>query len=141
MHEIYVSVLLITILEAFLRFLFLVDWDLEQSEDEDISAAPNAWGSQSQPKSKTKTRIPGQVYASKKARGDMRRPGQPDPYAYISLGSGLGGLGKTASKLERHRLLRAIGVGKQKRSKRVGGTTIRTDMSRGKKRLKSGRKR
>ncbi|KER28200.1 hypothetical protein T265_13640 [Opisthorchis viverrini] len=98
------------------------DWDLEVS-DEEFNNAPNTWSGQRQPKLKKKPQIPGQIYASKKAKGDMRRAGKPDPYAYISLGSGLGGAGKTATAIERRRLLRAVGIGKQKRSKRIGTTT------------------
>ncbi|GAA53697.1 ribosomal RNA-processing protein 12 [Clonorchis sinensis] len=111
------------------------DWDLEVS-DEEFNNAPNTWSGQKQPKLKKKPQIPGQIYASKKAKGDMRRAGKPDPYAYISLGSGLGGAGKTATAVERRRLLRAVGIGKQKRSKRIGTTT--GPLSIGRERRKSG---
>ncbi|TGZ75032.1 hypothetical protein CRM22_000613 [Opisthorchis felineus] len=114
------------------------DWDLEVS-DEEFNSAPSTWSGQKQPKSKKKPQIPGHIYASKKAKGDMRRAGKPDPYAYISLGSGLGGAGKTATAVERRRLLRAVGIGKQKRSKRIGTTT--GPLSMGRERRKSGNSR
>ncbi|KAH8877751.1 RRP12-like protein [Schistosoma japonicum] len=66
--------------------------------------------------------IPGRIYASNKAKGDMKRPGLPEPFAYVPLGAGIGksnSLIKTQkiTPLERRRLLREVGMGKQKRKR------------------------
>ncbi|KAF8569149.1 hypothetical protein P879_03470 [Paragonimus westermani] len=109
------------------------DWHLQDSDGEDSKPGVGAWSTQNQTRlvrSRTgKTahaRIPGQIYTSTKARGDMRRAGQPDPYAYIALGSGLGGAGKTATAVERRRLLRAVGLGKRKRAKNKNPSATRS---------------
>ncbi|KAF5394981.1 hypothetical protein PHET_09092 [Paragonimus heterotremus] len=109
------------------------DWHLQDSDEEDSKPGMGAWSTQNQTRlarsriGKTaQTRIPGQIYTSIKARGDMRRAGQPDPYAYIALGSGLGAAGKIATALERRRLLRAVGLGKRKQAKNKIPSAIRS---------------
>ncbi|KAK4471351.1 hypothetical protein MN116_004786 [Schistosoma mekongi] len=66
--------------------------------------------------------IPGRIYASNKAKGDMKRPGLPEPFAYIPLGAGIGKSNSSIktqkiTPLERRRLLREVGMGKQKRKR------------------------
>ncbi|KAF6779151.1 hypothetical protein AHF37_05139 [Paragonimus kellicotti] len=107
------------------------DWHLQDSDEEDSKPGVGAWSTQNQTRlarsriGKTaQARIPGQIYTSTKAKGDMRRAGQPDPYAYIALGSGLGGVGKIATALERRRLLRAVGLGKRKHAKNKNPSAI-----------------
>ncbi|CAL8105863.1 unnamed protein product [Calicophoron daubneyi] len=98
------------------------DWSVHSDDDE---TQPNLqWGEQNfktgRKNKSSKPKIPGQIYSSTKAAGDMRRSGEPDPYAYISLGAGLvdvGRLGKGTTSIERRRLLRAVGLGKRNRSK------------------------
>ncbi|CAH8499494.1 unnamed protein product [Schistosoma turkestanicum] len=69
--------------------------------------------------------IPGRVYASNKAKGDMKRPGMPEPFAFVPLGAGISRSSNSVSQkitpLERRRLLREVGMGKQKRKRIQGG--------------------
>lgn len=69
-------------------------------------------------------RLPGAAYKSARARGDMKKPGLPDPFAFVPLGAGFstgGGNKKSikksgaASSSERQNLLRSLGAGKQKK--------------------------
>ncbi|TPP62367.1 hypothetical protein FGIG_04047 [Fasciola gigantica] len=103
------------------------DWPVAGSDEEDEAdtssrVASTGWsheaaGASSRKSESAPVRIPGREFASIRARGDMRRPGQPDPYAYIQLGAGLGtksGKGKITTQ-ERRRLLKAVGIGRQKR--------------------------
>ncbi|KAL3319685.1 hypothetical protein Ciccas_001631 [Cichlidogyrus casuarinus] len=77
-------------------------------------------------------RLPGHEYKSASARGDMSKPGKPDPYAFVPLGAALCD-GPGATKADRLRLLRGIGIGSRKRrgdksskpSKQFSGTTAR----------------
>ncbi|CAH8492153.1 unnamed protein product [Dicrocoelium dendriticum] len=100
-----------------------IDWgELSSDDDGNNLKATGTWSDYRTPtkikgKRSAVKSIPGRIYASSKAEGDMRRAGQPEPYAYVALGSGLGARGKTASTAERRRLLKAVGVGKHKRNK------------------------
>ncbi|VDP89501.1 unnamed protein product [Echinostoma caproni] len=103
------------------------DWSVPVSDEEDEADANSGvaaagWshepaGANTRKSKSIPVHIPGREFASSKARGDMRRPGQPDPYAYITLGAGLGsmtGKGRTNAQ-ERRRLLKAVGIGRQRR--------------------------
>lgn len=68
-------------------------------------------------------RMPGSVYRSARAAGDMKKPGLPDPFAYVPLGAGIAtkqkkrSKGGFASEQERRVLLRSLGAGKQNKKK------------------------
>ncbi|VDD76772.1 unnamed protein product [Mesocestoides corti] len=61
----------------------------------------------------------GSVYRSARARGDMKKPGLPDPFAYMPLGAGVPAKSRKGkgAVAERRALLRSLGAGKQKRKK------------------------
>nr|CAH8846996.1 unnamed protein product [Trichobilharzia regenti] len=104
------------------------EWALSDDDNNDDSSLPATshyqQGKLMKNKKQKTLQIPGRVYASTKAKGDMKRRGMPEPYAFVPLGAGIGKSADTLSQkitpLERRRLLREVGLGRQKR-KRIQG--------------------
>uniref|UniRef100_A0A0X3PBW6 Uncharacterized protein n=1 Tax=Schistocephalus solidus TaxID=70667 RepID=A0A0X3PBW6_SCHSO len=78
--------------------------------------------------------LPGAIYRSARAQGDMKKPGLPDPFAYVPLGAGVSAaaiVGKrkrknrmvAANVAERRLLLRSMGAGKLRGTKKAVKTT------------------
>ncbi|CAH8846438.1 unnamed protein product [Trichobilharzia szidati] len=106
------------------------EWALSDDDNDDSSLPATSHYQQSKLMKSRKQKslqIPGRVYASTKARGDMKRRGMPEPYAFVPLGAGIGKSGDTTSQkitpLERRRLLREVGLGRQKRKRIQGGSS------------------
>ncbi|CAH8553642.1 unnamed protein product [Heterobilharzia americana] len=108
-----------------------LEWALADDDDANNSrsAGPHVNDNKTKPlkgRRHKSLQIPGSIYASVKARGDMKRSGMPEPYAFVPLGAGIGKSGDSTSQkitpLERRRLLREVGMGRQKRKRCQGNS-------------------
>ncbi|CAH8538769.1 unnamed protein product [Schistosoma intercalatum] len=107
-------------------------WDLDGDDDDDANIQSTSCVNKSDVKHRKKKTIPipGRIYASSKAKGDMKRPGMPEPFAFVPLGAGIGksnnSISQRVTPLERRRLLREVGMGRQKRKRIQGGNQMKS---------------
>uniref|UniRef100_A0A5K4F249 NUC173 domain-containing protein n=2 Tax=Schistosoma mansoni TaxID=6183 RepID=A0A5K4F249_SCHMA len=109
-----------------------LEWDLDGDDDNDANIQSTSCVNKNDIKHRKKKTIPipGRIYASSKARGDMKRAGMPEPFAFVPLGAGIGksnnSISQRVTPLERRRLLREVGMGKQKRKRIQGGKHMKS---------------
>uniref|UniRef100_A0A094ZZF2 RRP12-like protein n=1 Tax=Schistosoma haematobium TaxID=6185 RepID=A0A094ZZF2_SCHHA len=107
-------------------------WDLDGDDDDDANIQSSSCVNKNDVKHRKKRTIPipGRIYASSKAKGDMKRPGMPEPFAFVPLGAGIGksnnSISQRVTPLERRRLLREVGMGRQKRKRIQGGNQMKS---------------
>ncbi|CAH8551282.1 unnamed protein product [Schistosoma curassoni] len=107
-------------------------WDLDGDDDDDANIQSTSCVNKNDVKHRKKRTIPipGRIYASSKAKGDMKRPGMPEPFAFVPLGAGIGksnnSISQRVTPLERRRLLREVGMGRQKRKRIQGGNQMKS---------------
>ncbi|CAH8548287.1 unnamed protein product [Schistosoma guineensis] len=107
-------------------------WDLDGDDDDDANIQSTSCVNKNDVKHRKKRTIPipGRIYASSKAKGDMKRAGMPEPFAFVPLGAGIGksnnSISQRVTPLERRRLLREVGMGRQKRKRIQGGNQMKS---------------
>ncbi|RTG84300.1 ribosomal RNA-processing protein 12 [Schistosoma bovis] len=114
------------------KIVISAEWDLDDDDDDDGNIQSTSCVNKNDVKHRKKRTIPipGRIYASSKAKGDMKRPGMPEPFAFVPLGAGIGksnnSISQRVTPLERRRLLREVGMGRQKRKRIQGGNQMKS---------------